>query len=110
MPIYKDRMSRAKAIGILIVQVLICFAVGAWVFMQTFSVAGCGDSCDYGLVSVAWHAQLWVSVGVPVVSLISIILLYERGKDSWWVPTVGIGVVLITGIACTVAINIGTAS
>jgi hypothetical protein len=108
-PIYKDRTSRAKAIGILIVQVLISVAVGAWVFMQTFSVAGCGDSCSYGLVSGAWQALLWVSVGVPVVSLVSIILLYERGRDSWWVPTVGIVVVLITGIACTVAIDVGTA-
>jgi hypothetical protein len=109
-PIYKDRTSRAKAVGILIVQVLISVAVVGWVYMQTFRIAGCGDSCNYGLVSGAWHAQLWVSVGAAAVSLASIIVLYKRGKESWWVPAAGIALVVITGVMSTLAIYAGTAA
>lgn len=108
-PIYKDRTSRAKAIGLLIVQVLVSAALIGWVFMQTFRVAGCGDSCNYGLVAAAWQAQLWVSIGSAVVSLVVIGVLYQRGKESWWVSAAGIALVVVTGVLATVAIYAGTA-
>jgi hypothetical protein len=104
-PVHKSPTSRALALGLLVVQVLVAGAAGYWVLMQTFLVAGCGDACVYDVVSGAWRAQLWVSLGSVVLSCVLILVFSARGKDTWWVPTVGIAVVVITTVVATIAIG-----
>lgn len=106
--VHKSPTNRALAFSLLIVQVLLAAAAGYWVFMQTFLVAGCVDACGFEVVSIAWQAQLFVSLGSVVLSALLILVFYARGKETWWAPAVGIAVVLVTTIATTVAINVAT--
>ncbi|WEK61638.1 MAG: hypothetical protein P0Y60_02420 [Candidatus Microbacterium colombiense] len=105
VPVHKSPTSRAVALGLLIVQVLVAGAAGYWVLMQTLLIAGCGDECAYDAVAGAWRAQLWVSLGSVVLSSVLILVFHARGKETWWVPTAGLAVVVITTIATTVVIN-----
>ena len=78
--------------------------------MQTFAVAGCGDSCRYDVVYGATQIQLWVSVGAFIVATLTVVALSLRGKESWWAPAAGVIIVVVTGIFSTIAMSGATAA
>lgn len=99
---------RAKGIGLLVVQAVVAAAIYCWIVLQSFSVAGCGYSCNYPLLSAAYNTYIWVAVGSFVVSLVGVVILSSRGNESWWVPGGGLGLTVLAGTFTLVAIQIAT--
>lgn len=103
-------IGRAKGIGLLVVQVVVAAAIYGWIVMQSFSVAGCGYSCNYPLLSAAYNTFIWVAVGSLLVSLVGVVILSSRGNESWWVPGGGLGLTVLAGTFTLVAMQIATSS
>lgn len=95
-----------RSAGLIVLQVIVSFIAYGMVVMQTLSIDGCGDRCDFTLVTGASRGALVVSV---VAALVSVVIVLARGiRPSWWAPVGGIALVVVTtGIALS-AIHIAT--
>lgn len=101
---------RAKGIGLLIAQALVAVIMYYGIVMQSMSVAGCGDSCDYALLATSYNLFLWVAVASFLASLVGVVVLSSRGKESWWAPMVGLSLTALAGGFALFAIPIATSS
>lgn len=99
----------ARGVSVLIVQALVSAVIGYLVFLQTFRVAGCDESCRYDVLDAAIQAQLWVAGSVFVASMLAVIGLSMRGRESWWVPAIGVVIVVLCGAGTALAIITATA-
>lgn len=106
----RNPSGRAKGVGLLIVQVIVAVIMYYVIVMQSMSVAGCGNSCNYALLTVAYDAYLWVAAISFLASLVGVTILSSRGRDSWWAPMVGLGLTVLAGVFALIAIPIATGS
>jgi len=94
---------RAKGVTLLMVQAFVSCIVVGMTLPLAFKGVGCGTPCA-NVVSTAFVVQLWAFAGAFVVSLIAVIALSMKGRESWCVPAVGTVFVLALGIITTIAI------
>lgn len=106
----RNPTGRAKGVGLLVLQALAVVAIYYWIVAQSLSVSGCGYGCNYELLTASYDAFIWVAIGAFLASLVGVVLLSSRGKESWWVPLVGLGLTVIVGIFTLVAMQIATSS
>lgn len=100
--------ARARGIGALVAQALISLGMTFLVFMQTFRIAGCGDTCNYSLADGAWMVQLWIGPIVLLVSIGAVVLLSRRAQESWWVVGAGAALVVSAGIVNIILLIVAT--
>lgn len=94
---------RAKSVTLLIVQAFVsCIVVGI-TFPLVFKGAGCGTPCA-NVISTAFVAQLWAVAGAFVISLVAVIALSAKGRQTWRVPAMG--TMLVSGVGIITAIAI----
>lgn len=95
-----------RSAGLIVLQVIVSFVAYGVVVMQTFSIDGCGDRCDFTLVTVASRGALVVSV---VAALVSAVIVVARGfRPSWWAPVGGMALVAATTVIALYAIRVAT--
>ena len=104
--------SRWRLLGVgllmLTLQAVATYCGWMWFTVQSMSVAGCGDYCNYELLSFALQTQHWVGVVSLIVAFIALVLLAFRGRQAWWAPAIGLGIILVTTICTTIAVSVGT--
>ncbi|WP_294943729.1 hypothetical protein [uncultured Microbacterium sp.] len=95
-----------RSAGLIVLQVIVSFIAHGMVVMQTFSIDGCGDRCDFTLVTVASRGALVMSV---VAALVSAVIVVARGfRPSWWAPVGGMALVVVTTVIAMYAIRVAT--
>ena len=101
---------RLLGVGLLVfvVQAAAAYFCWLWVVLGALSVAGCGDNCNYELGGSAVQTQRWVGVVSLIVAFVALVLLAFRGRQAWWVPAIGLGIILVTTICTTIAVSVGT--
>lgn len=95
-----------RSAGLIVLQVIVSFVAYGVVVMQTFSIDGCGDRCDFTLVTVASRGELIVSL---VAAALSVVIVVARGiRPSWWAPVGGMALVVVTTVIAMYAIRVAT--
>ena len=104
--------SRWRLLGVgllvLVVQAVATYCCWIWFNVQSLAVAGCGDYCNYELLNFAHQTQHWVGLVSLTAAFIALVLLAFRGRQAWWGPAIGLGIILVTTICTTIAVSIGT--
>lgn len=90
---------------VLAAQVCVAWFAYLWLVFESLSVAGCEDRCDLAAVAGALSAQMWVGIGTLVVAAVGIVALTVRERESWWMPTVGVAVIIMTCVINSLVID-----
>jgi hypothetical protein len=103
--------TNARALSILLIGVQLAVSIGATYFvtLQTFSVAGCGDRCDYDLVTAAFRGTI-IAASVALLGSIGVVVARSRqGLPSWWAPVAGMVLVMAAATLAVLLVRLGTA-
>jgi hypothetical protein len=87
-------------IGLIAAQLVIATGMYVVVILLSFNADSCAGSgtCDYGMAGVSLYL-IPIATGITVLlSVIFTIVLTRQGRSALLIPTVGIFVVIITGI------------
>ena len=78
------------------VQAFVSLAASATTFLDGMSVGPCVTTCDYDLKWFAFSFTPIVALSTFVVAVVANIVLRiaRPGRLTWWIPAVGIAVVL----------------
>jgi hypothetical protein len=106
---YVDANTRALSILLIVAQVVVSIAAVYLVMLQTLSVAGCGDRCDYGLVTAAFRGTI-IAASVALLGSIGVVVVRSRqGLPSWWAPVVGMALIAAAAGIAVILVAAGTA-
>jgi hypothetical protein len=85
------------AVSFAVLQILIAEILPLISFMEQFNVDACGFSrhCDFDLLTRSAFVTPLAAVGALLVEGVAVTLLVRRGSRIWWVPAVGIVVVIV---------------
>ena len=100
---YGSDLERPKSILLILLQVLVSCVAVFLVRFQSMSVDGCGNQCDYSLLTVTVNGIQAVSI---VALLVSIVIVFVRGlrrAPSWWAP---LGAIVLVVISTAIAIGL----
>lgn len=85
-----------------ILQLVASFILSGLGWLQLLSVASCSDkACDIGLLEFSGYLTCIVSAVALVGVLVFAILRGLRKSSTWWLPLVGLGVVICAYILST---------
>lgn len=106
---YTSRNELPKSVILLLVQLAVSAVVVASVMMETFSVAGCDDHCDYGLVSFAFCGTIAIAIGALIVSTVIVAVRGGRRAPSWWAPAAASALIVAIGLVAVALVRAATA-
>lgn len=90
-------------IGVLqLVSSLVLSAVG---WFQLMSVASCSETeCDYTLLGVSGYLTAIIATLAFSGTLVFVVLRAVRGRTTWWITCIGLGMVIV-GYAVATLLN-----
>ncbi|MBG6060069.1 hypothetical protein RCH16_003526 [Cryobacterium sp. MP_M5] len=85
------------AVSLAVLQILIAVILTLISLMEQFNVDACGFSrhCDFDLLTRSVFVTPLAAVGALLIEGVAVALLVRRGSRIWWVPAVGIVVVIV---------------
>ncbi|MEN0086361.1 MAG: hypothetical protein AAGC66_16470 [Leifsonia sp.] len=85
-----------------ILQLIVSFALSGLGWLQLMSVASCSErACDDGLLGLSGYLTAIVAVLALIGSVAGVVARALHRRTSWWVPAVGVAVVILAYVAAT---------
>lgn len=105
---YGSALERSKSILLILLQVVVSCVAVFFVRFRSMSVAGCGDQCNYSLLTVASNGILAVSIVALLISIVVVIARGQRGAPSWWAPLGAIALVVVSTVVAVGLVQVAT--
>lgn len=105
---YGSALERSKSVLLILLQVVVSCVAVFFVRFQSMSVAGCGDRCDYSLLTVTSNGILAISIVALLLSIVIVIVRGQRGAPSWWAPLGATALVVASTVVAVGLVQVAT--